>query len=203
MAAPAAEARKSIWPAVLEVLLFLCILGQLAYLAAFPLFVWGLQVSRSGALFLTFVRLGAYAGLLWGLQRGSRLAACGVIVELARTFIVFALAARLQEQTLFGVLYPAAWTHGLLSAALPVLVLLNTAVEWGWRPHHSMVDGARVGAQILAGTCAWSAYWLAREPQLLLPARAEKLPKPLEVVVQGLPVAALLTAAEALALRLP
>ncbi len=110
--------------------LALAALGQLAFLAHWPLYVCWRQVPYEAAAAVGLVRLGVYAGLAWGVARRHPGGWAGAVAELLRTVLLF-LSLLVRDPFTWG-LYPAAWAQGLLSALLPLVVGLNTVLASGW-----------------------------------------------------------------------
>lgn len=110
--------------------LALAALGQLAFLAHWPLYVCGRQAPYEAAAALALVRLGVYAGLAWGVSQRHPVGWAGAVSELLRTVLLF-LGLLLRDPFAWG-LYPAAWAQGLLAALLPLVVGLNTVLASGW-----------------------------------------------------------------------
>ena len=119
---------------LVEAWLLLAALGQLVYLAQWPMQVWGFSVPALAAVIVALARLGVYTGLAWGLREGNPVARAAAIVELLRSFVLFVVLVRLWGLVLAGSVYPAGWCQGLFGGALPFLVVVNAAIASGWSP---------------------------------------------------------------------
>jgi hypothetical protein len=138
-------------------------LGQVAYLAQWPLYVAGVAVPRWPAAAVALVRMGIYAGLGWGLLWGERRAWLGVFLETGRTLAFFAGPLLLRDASLVSPVFPAAWLQGLLTGALPFVITANTALAAGWSPGGDVEPAAAFVIRLLAAWLGISALWLRRQ----------------------------------------
>lgn len=184
---------RSSLPDLLAVWLALAALGQVAYLAYWPMALFSRAVPRPVAVGVALVRLGIYAGLAWGLARRERAAWAAVILELARTFMCAAYQAAVQDSATLGGVFPAVWAQGLLCGLLPLVVGLNAALAGGWRPGAEMEATVSALARGLPGLGAVAAVALRNEFAGFGMARREQWRV---VLREGLPYAALLAAVE-------
>ncbi len=141
----------------------LAVLAQLFHLAYWPLTVLGVELPRGAAVAVALVRLGLYAGLGWGLLQRQPAAWAGAVLELARTFLLFAVLALLHRGTGRAPLYPADWAQALLGCGLPFLYAVRVALGAGWRPGPGLEPAVFTAVQLLAGFLAISAVSLQRE----------------------------------------
>ena len=199
---PPHDSESEPWDLLLAALPFwvaLAAAAQLVYVAHWPMLLLGTPVPRVAALGVAFVRMGVYAGLAAGLAAREPAAWAGVLLELARSFLLFAAHLALSGWTVPGAVYPAGWAQGLLSAALPFVVLVNAALAGGWRPGPGLAVRMSLLARILGGLAGISALALRRKARPFRIAKEERL----RVLLRdGLPVPLLLTAAEGLAFYL-
>jgi hypothetical protein len=174
----------------------LAALGQVFYLAHWPLYVLDTWIPRPAAVGVALVRLGIYLGLAWGILHRERTAWAGTVLELARTFASFILLAFLQDRLLSGDLYPAKWLQGLLCGALPAVWLMNGLLAGGWRPR-TAVDVASF-IRVLAATAGIGSLGLRRaHGEFGVPAD-----RTWPALARGLPVVLVLSVVEGLALFL-
>jgi hypothetical protein len=175
-------------------------LGQLAYLAHWPMFLWGVSIPYGLAVPVALLRLGVYCGLARGMSARRPAAWAGALAELTRTFLVFVLIAILRRGELPSALYPAVWAQGLLSAALPAIVLLNAALSSGWSPGGVLFETqVFLLARALAGGAALCAMGLRRVPGLFgVPENRWQT----TAVRDGIPVMLLLIGGELVAMQI-
>jgi len=179
---------------VLATWLVMAAVGQLAYAAHWPLFVWGRQVSYSSALVLTFLRAGVYGGLAWGLIQRRQEAWAGSVVELGRTVLLFVVLA-VQDQEGWG-LYPAAWSQGVLAAMLPFLVAAGTFSAFGCSLGSSFEDLLFFGCRLTVAGALLGSLVLRRLAGRFEVPGYRQFPTLLRY---GLPYAVVLTGGEMLA----
>lgn len=192
----AAESARAPAAEFLAFWLALAALSQLAYLAHWPLFVFGMAVPFTLTVAVALVRMAVYLGLAEGLKRRDPAAWGGAMLELIRTVLVFALVARVQGWTVVVTVYPGGWTIGALAGALPVLLGLNSALSAGWRPGPGLERDTATAVQVLLVMLVWAAMALRREAPAfgIAPERQASM-----IFWRGLPFVALLSAAEGLA----
>jgi hypothetical protein len=140
--------------------------AQLVYLCHWPLYVFGSPIAWTGSIGVALVRMGVYTGLAWGLVQRERTAWAGTVLELGRSFLLFAVEMALQGWSLPGASYPAGWAQGLLSAGLPLVVAVNTGLAAGWRPGPGLDHRIEIAARVFGGLTGLSALWLRRESSL-------------------------------------
>jgi hypothetical protein len=181
---------------LLPIWLCLAAAAQLIYLCHWPLYVFGSPISWTGSIFVALVRLAIYTGLAWGLVRRERTAWAGTVLELGRSFLLFAVEMALQGWSLPGASYPAGWAQGLLSAALPVVLAVSTALAAGWRPGPALDRQIEIAARIFGGLAGLSALWLRKDGTFF---DGGKPDSGRALVLRGLPVVLVLAACEAAA----
>jgi hypothetical protein len=136
--------------------------SQFLYLAHWPLYLGGRWIPFFPALAVAFTRMGLYVGLGTGLLRRDRVAWAGSVLEIGRTVLLFLLAVLFHGGSLMGALFPAWWAQGLLSAVLPLQLVLLTAVDWGWRPGSALEVNILLGARLLVAATLLGALFLRR-----------------------------------------
>jgi hypothetical protein len=183
----------------LTVWLFVAAAAQLFYLTAWPMYIAGVQIDRYPAFGVALVRMALYTGLAQGLRLGQPIAWAGTFAELARSLVFFALHAFPGDRLLSGAMYPASWAQGLLSAGVPVMVLYNTVISFGWNPGPDAEMRIAFWARIFAVTGGAGALWLRRHFMLFGLTRSEHVSR---LFRDGLPVLLVLTAVEGAAVWL-
>lgn len=184
---------------LLSLWLMAAALGQLCYLAGWPMYLGGMRVGELPAMAVAFVRLGLYSGLAWGIERRDAGAQAATVLELLRSFVLFALLARLRGDTLAGAIYPAGWVQGALGGVLPLLVVLNALLTAGWGPAVGLARNAHWLAGLAAAGAGITALWLQREPlpgEVAADGRPPRSPGWLPLLREGLPYTAVLTSVE-------
>ena len=181
---------------VLQVWLCLAVLGQLMYLAHWPMYVLGTAIPQPASLGVAFVRLGIYGGLAWGLLTGREEAWAGIVLEQFRTFLAFVAHSLLQNDMAMGSVYPAGWTQGLLSGALPFVAVLNVALGMGWRPGSRLNENVFALAQYGAVIAFLAGLWLRRQAFLF---GVDKAVHQRVLLGRGLPIVLVISGVEALA----
>lgn len=159
---PFAPARSALHAGLIAWLV-LAALAQILFIGHWPLYVLGLPIPGGAALGVAVVRLGVYSGLAWGILHREQAGWAGTVLELARTFLIFVAIGTMREGLLIGDVYPAAWLQGLLSAALPLVWVLNGLMAGGWRPHPAL-DVASF-SRVLAAAAGIFAMWLRRREE--------------------------------------
>lgn len=185
--------------ACLQGWLLLAALGQLVYLAGWPLYVLEVHLPEVWAWPVAIVRLGFYTALAQGIAQGSRAAWAGTLLELVRAFLFFAAAALLREGSQYGALYPAGWAQGVLGGALPMVVGVDTALALGWSPHREWLRQVRVAPNALAALAGFAALWLRRQEGAFSGAPAGGHPAWSTILIEGLPASGSLCLLELLA----
>jgi hypothetical protein len=184
---------------LLQAWLILAALSQLIFVAHWPMYLFGTLIPRLPALGVALVRMGVYSGMAFGLGTRSRAAWAGTILELARTFILLAFLALQRDWVLTGLVYPASWAQGLLSAALPLAFVANVALARGWRPGSSLEMHLAAAVRLLGGLCGLGSLWLRRQGSAFhIPARDQWR----TVLREGAPIFVVLTACEFVALQI-
>ncbi|MGV3722343.1 MAG: hypothetical protein ACO1SX_15660 [Actinomycetota bacterium] len=189
-------ASKSGSMGVLPACLILAALAQFLFLLHWPMYLYGRWTPYLPAVAVALVRMGVYAGLAWGLVRRDPTAWAGSLGELARSVLLFLLAIWQHGGTLTSELFPAWWAQGLFSAALPVLLVLLTALDWGWRPGTELIAGVSLAARIIVAVTVLTVMSLRRKAPLF---RIEMPGENRVLLVRGLPVISILTVVEAIA----
>jgi hypothetical protein len=105
----------------------LALFAQVLFLAQWPLFVLDHAIEPPGSQVLAVLRLGAYAGLAWGLLNRGAAAWAMLVLELWRSFGLFVALLILREANI-GVVYPCPWAQGLLAGALPLMLPINVVL---------------------------------------------------------------------------
>jgi hypothetical protein len=174
-------------------------LGQLCFLAHWPLYVGDRVVGDWGTLAVAVFRLGVYAALGLGLLQGDRTAWAATVLELGRSFALFLIPVWGADRQLLGALFPGSWAQGALSGCVPLLILANGALAAGWSPGSRMDLFAAIAVRVAAGLCAFSALGLRRRFAPFGLSEAESGPA---LWRAGLPVVAAISAVELAALWL-
>lgn len=136
--------------------------AQLLYLVHWPLYLGGRWLPLLPAVVVAFARMGLYTGVGLGLLRRDRTAWAAGVWEVARTVVLFLASVFFHGGSLMGALFPAWWAQGLLSAALPLLLVLLVAVDWGWRPGSGLEVNIMAAARILIAASVIGALSLRR-----------------------------------------
>jgi hypothetical protein len=179
--------------------LALAAVAQVAYLAHWPMFILGTPIPRAAAVAVALVRLGVYAGLAAGIAAREPTAWAGTLLEMARSFLLFAAYVALNGWSLPGSIYPAGWAQGVLGAALPVVILLNALLSAGWRPGPAADMRLSAAARIFAALCGFSAISLRRKMRRFNVRKEERWTV---VLLRGLPVVLVLSVVEGAAFLL-
>lgn len=181
---------------ILPACLFLAALAQLLFLLHWPMHLYGRWIPYFPTVAVALVRMGIYSGLAWGLLRRDPTAWAGSLAELARSVLLFLLVIWQHGGALSSELFPAWWAQGLFSGALPVLLVLMTALDWGWRPGKDLIAGLSLAARLIVAVTVLTVMSLRRKAPLFriaLPSETRTLR------ARGLPVVLMLTTVEAAA----
>lgn len=189
---PAEEARPLLH-LVLPLFFLIAALSQLLFLFHWPMYLYGRWVPFLPAAGVALVRMGLYTGIGWGLFRRDAAAWAAGVGELARSVLLFLLAVWQHEGMLTGETFPAWWAQGVLSAALPVLLVLLTALDWGWRPGSRLVLQVSAAARFLAALAVFAAISLRGSAAHF---GVEQKREAGVFLTRGLPLLVLLTAVE-------
>lgn len=180
---------------IAEIWLLMAALSQMAYLARWPLHVAGFTVGFGLALGIAITRAGLYLGLAWGLRNYPDSVRPLIGMEFARSVLLFALVFMLRDGASGDILYPAPWCQGVLSAALPLLIAVNSALAQGWRigsVAHGQILLVAVGLSVAAAMLADSLWQQAAAARRRRGERGGYL----RVAAAGLPVLIGMTAIE-------
>jgi len=160
------------------------------------MYLYGRWLPFLPAVMVALVRMGIYSGLAWGLVRRDPAAWAGCLAELMRSVLLFLVAVWQHERTLTSELFPAWWAQGVFSGALPVLLVLLTALDWGWRPGSGLIVQVSVAARLIVAATVLAAMSLRKQgPMFEIAAPRENR----VLITQGLPVVLVLSTAEAVA----
>ncbi len=194
---PARGETRSPLVAVLQLWLFLAVVGQLMHLAGWPMRITGDAVSRTPSVLVALLRLSIYLALAYGLHERSGTAWAALTLELTRSFLQFWMPIVQDESGLGGSFYPAGWVQGLLSALLPALGVVSIALDRGWSPGLHLEALTATAAYLSSGIALMAASRLLQHSREFGIGKRGRLAV---LLSHGLPLVLLLTAGERLAL---
>lgn len=158
-----ASSRSSLGHACITAWLFIAALSQLLYLAHWPMHVFGVPVAWLPAGLVALTRLGVYSALAWGMLERRREAWAATILELLRSLVCFMVPVVFGDRTASA--YPTAWAQGLLTAALPLLLIIDVCLANGWRPHQALEAWLALMLRLWGASAVIAAMWLRRHDE--------------------------------------
>jgi hypothetical protein len=127
--------------------------------------VFGVPVGWLPAGVVALTRLGVYGALGWGMLQRRREAWSATILELLRSLACFMVPVVFGDRTLTASAYPTAWAQGLLTAALPLLLVVDVGLVVGWRPPPGFERWLTLVLRVFGASAALAALWLRRHDE--------------------------------------
>ena len=151
---------------MVAIVLWAAAASQLGYLVGWPMYLYGVAVWGVPAVLVAFLRLGVYSGIGAGLLLRENTAWGAAILEMWRSVFAVLLVYLLRKGA-GGPLFPAPWMQGMLSGAMPILVLLTVAVSAQWRPGPELDQHVDSGARILTAGLLLLSFSLRNQSEAL------------------------------------